>query len=230
MNDEIIKNLAQSYANANVRIEQLEHENAELRRDVYQCPPTSENSYEGLKWADAFDVIERDNAELHNKVTALKHENLALREELRQSEDRFRNIPDEVWSKADLVEMTNKALEERDDAHKQIAALREQIAALGEIAVLNYDDATVGKCDAITGDGEKYKDVMRRLFVDQPRENAELRADKERLDWLERRTAFFQLFRKDGVVFVQLVGETGPHECTSTRAAIDAARAKEGKP
>ena len=33
MNDEIIKNLAQLYANANVRIEQLERENAVLRED-----------------------------------------------------------------------------------------------------------------------------------------------------------------------------------------------------
>lgn len=31
MNDEIIKNLVQLYANANVRIEQLERENAVLR-------------------------------------------------------------------------------------------------------------------------------------------------------------------------------------------------------
>ena len=59
-----------------------------------------------------------------NELQQLKQENAALREELQQSEDRFRNIPDEVWSKADLVEMTNKALEERDDAHKQNAALR----------------------------------------------------------------------------------------------------------
>ena len=33
MNDEIIKNLVQLYANANVRIEQLERENAVLRED-----------------------------------------------------------------------------------------------------------------------------------------------------------------------------------------------------
>ena len=52
----------------------LESENAALRRDVYQCPPTSENGYEGLKWADAFEVIERDNAELHNKLVALQHQ------------------------------------------------------------------------------------------------------------------------------------------------------------
>lgn len=65
-----------------------------------------------------------------NELQQLKQENAALREELQQSEDRFRNIPDEVWSKADLVEMTNKVLEERDDAHKQIAALRKENEAL----------------------------------------------------------------------------------------------------
>ena len=56
------------------RIEQLERENAALWRDVYQCPPTSEYGYEGLKWADAFEVIERDNAELHNKLATLQHQ------------------------------------------------------------------------------------------------------------------------------------------------------------
>jgi hypothetical protein len=59
---------------------ELERENAALRRDVYQCPPTSENSYEGFKWCDAVDEMERENAELHNEVTALKRENLSLRE------------------------------------------------------------------------------------------------------------------------------------------------------
>lgn len=59
---------------AALRIRELERENAALRRDVYQCPPTSENGYEGLKWADAFEVIERDNAELHNKLVALQHQ------------------------------------------------------------------------------------------------------------------------------------------------------------
>ncbi len=63
--------------------------------------------------------------EQHERIEELQFENAKLREELQQSEDRFRNIPDEVWSKTDLVEMTNKALEERDDADKQNAALRE---------------------------------------------------------------------------------------------------------
>lgn len=59
----------------------------------------------------------------------LERENAALREELQQSEDRFRNIPDEVWSKADLVEMTNKALKERDEADRQNAELRKALRA-----------------------------------------------------------------------------------------------------
>jgi len=45
MNDEIIKNLIQLYANANVRIEQLERENAVLRgalNEIKACAlPTS---------------------------------------------------------------------------------------------------------------------------------------------------------------------------------------------
>ena len=62
------------------QIRHLERENAALRQDVYLCPPTSEHDYEGFKWCDAFDEIEGDNSKLHNEVTALKHENLSLRE------------------------------------------------------------------------------------------------------------------------------------------------------
>lgn len=46
------------------KVQQLERENAELRKDVYQCPPTSEHDYEGFKWCDACDELERENAEL----------------------------------------------------------------------------------------------------------------------------------------------------------------------
>ena len=80
--------------------------------------------------------------ELLQKVQQLETENVALREELQQSEDRFRNIPDEVWSKADLVEMTNKALEERDDADKQNAALRSLLReSLDCIDQYDYEEA-----------------------------------------------------------------------------------------
>jgi len=46
------------------KIGELERENAALRRDVYQCPPTSENSYEGFKWNDACEELEQENAAL----------------------------------------------------------------------------------------------------------------------------------------------------------------------
>ena len=58
MNDEIIKNLVQLYANANVRIEQLERENAVLREDkerldwleVHGEPVTYEEAPHELVW------------------------------------------------------------------------------------------------------------------------------------------------------------------------------------
>ena len=93
----------------------------------------------------------------------LQAENAALREELQQSEDRFRNIPDEVWSKADLVEMTNKALEERDDAHKQNAAL------------------------------ERENTELRMAFDAQFDYQRKLRADRDRLDYLLEKCGSFVL-------------------------------------
>ena len=89
---------------------------------------------------------------------------------------RMSHPPVVPWGGSSLTEM-EELLQKTQQLQRENAALREQIATLGEIAVLNYDDATVGKCDAITGGGEKYKDVMHRLFVDQPKENAALRAD-----------------------------------------------------
>ena len=46
----------------------LRRENAALRRDVYQCSPTSENDYEGLKWCDAYEELERENAALRRAL------------------------------------------------------------------------------------------------------------------------------------------------------------------
>lgn len=95
-----------------------------------------------------------------------------------------------------------------DRLERENVELREQIAVLGEIGCLNLDDSTVGKCDAITGDGEKYKDVMRRLFVDQPKELAALREDNAKL----KKVIHYQ-------------GDE-----IRARTAIDTARAKEDKP
>ena len=56
----------------------LKRENAALRRDVYQCPPTSENDYEGFKWRDACEELERENAmfrrALADALSTFQHE------------------------------------------------------------------------------------------------------------------------------------------------------------
>jgi hypothetical protein len=78
------------------------------------------------------------------------------------------------------AELARRLREQCAELERENAALREQIAALGEIACLNLDDATVAKCDAVTG-GEKYRDVMHRLFVEQPKELAALRNEVARL-------------------------------------------------
>jgi len=98
--------------------------------------------------------------EQHERIEELQFENAKLREELQQSEDRFRNIPDEVWSKADLVEMTNKALEERDDANKQNAALRDAIEAMPTCRCeMSTDDqcALAAENAALRADAERYR-------------------------------------------------------------------------
>lgn len=96
------------------KTQQLETANAALRKDVYQCPPTSENSYEGLKWADAFEVIERDNAKLHNEVTALKHENAALKIERNRYKVALKDISEaaNLWSESWEGNRADRALKQ----------------------------------------------------------------------------------------------------------------------
>jgi predicted nuclease with TOPRIM domain len=102
--------------------------------------------------------------EQHERIEELQFENAKLREELQQSEDRFRNIPDEVWSKADLVEMTNKVLEERDDAHKQIAALRadaERYRYIKNSETMEVSEILQTFCVSITFDLDAAIDAVR---------------------------------------------------------------------
>lgn len=122
------------------KVRELERENAALRRDVYQCPPTSENSYEGFKWRDACEELEREVAELRQK---------------------FATMPDNVWSKADLVKQVHQALAERDDADRKNLALR------NEIARLNGQTVWVCACGGTDCAGQK--------------ENAALKIERNRL-------------------------------------------------
>ena len=76
------------------KFKQLERENAALRSDVYQCPPTSENDYEGFKWRDACEELERDNAalrELTSTLGAPNHINIPVEKwrELREDKERL---------------------------------------------------------------------------------------------------------------------------------------------
>lgn len=61
-------NWEKAYRDQTERVAELRRENAVLRKDVYQCPPTSENDYEGLKWCDACDELERENVALRKLV------------------------------------------------------------------------------------------------------------------------------------------------------------------
>lgn len=102
--------------------------------------------------------------EQHERIEELQFENAKLREELQQSEDRFRNIPDEVWSKVDLVEMTNKALEERDDANKQNAALRadaERYRYIKNSETMEVSEILQTFCVSITFDLDAAIDAVR---------------------------------------------------------------------
>lgn len=154
--------------------------------------------------------------ELLQKVQQLEIKNAALREKA----ERYRLVT--LRQDADNTALCNKlaALENQTqwecscggtdcEGQKENAALREQIAALGEIACLNLDDATVAKCDAVTG-GEKYKDVLRRLFVEQPKELAALRQDKGILDWMNNNIqAIMFKYKPDGFTwdFRKIIGD-----------------------
>jgi hypothetical protein len=108
-----------------------------------------------------------------------------------------------------VEENPETALELMVELHRENARLREQIAALGEIGCLNLDDSTVAKCDAVTG-GEKYKDVLRRLFVEQPKELAALRQDKGILDWMNNNIqAIMFKYKPDGFTwdFRKIIGD-----------------------
>ena len=66
---------------------------------------------------------------------------------------------------------------ERDQLRKRVEELELQLAVIGEIAVMDWDDATLGKVEAVVPykDQQKYKDKLRLLFQTIPDENKQLR-------------------------------------------------------
>ena len=193
------------------KVQQLERENAALRRDVYQCPPTSENGYEGLKWSDAFDVIEGDNAKLHNEVTALKHENLSLREARK---------PVAVPGLHGLVTWYGEAFQrEREKCIRFEEVMQSQGDEIRRLTVEN---------DALRKQLADVSRVRYSLEDSLTRAHNEAEAcwkDKERLDWLEECHAWPEYIDAEWHV----AGEVFSSHRAAIDAAIDAAR-KEAQP
>lgn len=56
--------------NAKAEVLALRREISALKRDVYACPPCGENDYEGLKWSEACEELEREVAVLRRRLAA----------------------------------------------------------------------------------------------------------------------------------------------------------------
>lgn len=113
-----------------------------------------------------------------NETTKLLAENLAQRSRLDELErenaelrEKFATIPDDVWSKADLVKQIHQALAERDDADRKNAALREILINADELERYNGSDGRRqwGKCstwlhpdDAVITVSAKAFDAIRK--------------------------------------------------------------------
>lgn len=198
-------------------LRQVRAENAALRRDVYLCSPTSENGYEGLKWADAFEVIERDNAELHNKLAALQHqsqwqcscggtdcEGMKENAELRA----------DVYCCPPTTENDYEGFKWRD-AHEELE--RENAKLRGELEEARFER-------------DEVKRVRYSLEDALTRSQAEAEACWVKKDELAR--AAEEVLRTY-INVVRVTGHPCPEDlviCRQLRAAIDAARGKEAKP
>jgi hypothetical protein len=114
----------------------------------------------------------------------------------------------------------------------RVQELEAKLTVVGEMAVADWDDKAVGAVDsAVPHENQvKYKDVLRRMFVEQPKELEELRAklaahpDTVRLNWLEIKHHGMK-WNDANAVISQLKPEDEKYigQSTTLRAAIDAA-------
>jgi hypothetical protein len=88
---------------------------AKMPSDIYLCPPTSENDYEGLKWCDAYEEVERENAALKQRIL---DDNKAYGCELMDPSGT-------IWDHAKRLQQENAALRSRCD---ELEAERTQFA------------------------------------------------------------------------------------------------------
>jgi hypothetical protein len=124
------------------KVERLERENAALRRDVYQCPPTSENDYEGLTWSDAFEVLERDNAALRDDRNELRTALFAQQKQQSESNREWAQESAELKIRLGVLERENAALREKMKVSwDEISVLVNQNSALLEAlkTIAKYD-------------------------------------------------------------------------------------------
>jgi len=135
------------------------------------------------------------------------------------------NLQNEMLSTIKEWQDLAKKLEQENSEFKQrISELELKFTALGNLAIANWDASTLEEVDDVVDPNKTtYNDHLRTLFNTNPdkikkleRENAALRADKERLDWLST---------ENGCIWAHHESE----QCNITRRAIDAAM-KEAQP
>jgi len=130
-------------------------------------------------------VLQPDRDALRTRVAELEDDNTQLR---KRREDEARTITaleNELARlnklSASLTTVVNedfKIITALETANK---ALEAQLVVIGDIAVRDWDDATVGKVDALVKEPTRYKDVVRKLFIDNPARITELEQDGKRM-------------------------------------------------
>lgn len=68
---------------------------------------------------------------------------------------------------------------ERDRLKGELENTQKQLVLIGERAVVDWDDSTVGVVDKLVPDGGKYKDWLKHVLVTVPSENERLKRELE---------------------------------------------------
>jgi hypothetical protein len=118
-------------------------------------------------------------------LTAARAEIAALNEQLRYVTEQLSCVD---CGAAPVEELARRAAKQITALTKRAEEAEVQLVALGDLAVADWDDKTVGTVDATVKEPTKYKDRLRALFVDIPNERdrlrdqlGEVRRDNQRL-------------------------------------------------
>lgn len=92
---------------------------------------------------------------------------------------RVNTLEQEVQDDSLLMQEGTKQIE----AYRaRVAELEKELVALGELAVVDFDDAVVGRVDAVVKEPQKYKDILRALFITGPEKLKAAEQDNAALD------------------------------------------------